>query len=110
MNPIDAPRSALAAGLEQGLREMPTLLKSIHPEARKRAIEALSAAIVARYPDFLAKDAERLARIRARGAIRSENEYYLVRHHVDLLELRPQQEEDLRLLYELIDRFEASGG
>ena len=86
------------------------LLKSIPPEARKRAIEALSAAIVARYPDFLAKDAERLARIRARGAIRSENEYYLVRHHVDLLELRPHQEEELRLLYELIDRFEASGG
>ncbi len=110
VNPIDAPRSALAAGLEQGLREMPMLLKSIPPEAGKRAIEALSAAIVARYPDFLAKDAERLARIRARGAIRSANEYYLVRHHVDLLELRPYQEEELRLLYGLIDRFEASGG
>lgn len=110
VNPIDAPRSALAAGLEQGLREMPMLLKSIPPEARKRAIEALSAAIVTRYPDFLAKDAERLARITARGAIRSENEYHLVRHHVDLLELRPHQEEELRLLYELIDRFEALGG
>lgn len=110
VNPIGAPRSALAAGMEQGLREMPMLLKSIPAEARKRAIESLSAAIVARYPDFLAKDAERLARIRARGAIRSENEYCLVRHHVDLLELRPHQEEELRLLYGLIDRFEASVG
>lgn len=61
-------------------------------------------------PLFLIKDAEKLARTRARGAIRSENEYYLVRHHVDLLELRPHQEEELRQLYELIDCFEASGG
>lgn len=56
VNPIGAPRSALAAGMEQGLREMPMLLKSIPPEARKRAIEALSAAIVTRYPDFFAKE------------------------------------------------------
>lgn len=104
-----APRSAFASGMEQGLREIPTLLRSMHPEARKCAIQALAAATSAHYPDFLNKDAERLAKIKARGSIRGENEFYVVRHHVDLLEGKPSQNEELRLLYELLDRFEGRG-
>jgi len=109
VEPSGAPRSAFASGMEQGLRETPMLLRSMHPEARKCAVHALAAATSAHYPDFLDKDAERLAKIRARGSIRGENEFYLVRHHVDLLEGEPSQEEELRLLYELVDRFEGRG-
>lgn len=107
--PSDVPRSAFASGMEQGLRETPMLLQSMHPEARKCAVQALAAATSAHYPDFLIRDAERLAKIKARGSIRGENEFYLVRHHVDLLEGDPTQEEELRLLYELVDRFEGRG-
>ena len=85
------------------------LLQSMHSEARKCAVQALAAATSAHYPDFLVMDAERLAKIMTRGSIRGESEFYLVRHHVDLLEGEPSQEEELRLLYELVDRFEDRG-
>ena len=109
VKPVGAPRSAFAAGMEQGLRETPMLLRSMGSEARKRAAQALEAAISAHYPDFLVKDAERLVKIKARGSIRGESQFYLVRHHVDVLEAKPDQEEELRLLQELLDRFEARG-
>lgn len=107
VNPSGGPRSAFATGMEQGLRELPMLLQPMHFEARKCAVQALAAAALAHYPEFLAKDAERLARIKARGAVRGEYEYHLVRHHVDLLEGEPGREEELRRLYELVGRFEA---
>lgn len=106
VEPSGAPRSAFAAGMEQGLRETPMLLQSMNSEARKCAVQALAAATLAHYPDFLAKNAERLAKIRARGSIHSENEFYLVRHHVDLLEGESSKNEELRLLYELVDGYE----
>ena len=109
VEPAGAPRSAFAAGMEQGLRETPMLLQSMHPEARKCAVQALAAATSAHYPDFLIKDAERLAKIRARGSIRGESEFYLVRHRVDLLEGEPGHDEELRLLHVLVDRFESRG-
>src|SRR5687768_5649839 len=68
--PVGAPRSAFAAGMEQGLRETPMLIKSMQPEVRKLAAQALAAAITAHYPEFLAKDSVRLEKIRARGSIR----------------------------------------
>jgi len=107
VNPVSASRSALAAGMEQGLREKSLLLQSMHAELRKEAAEALEAAIAENYPEFLAKDADRITKIKTRGAIRSDNEFYLVRHHADLLESNPSQQEELQLLYQLLDRFES---
>ena len=109
VSPEGAPRSAFAAGMEQGLRETPMLLRSMRPEARKVSADALAAAITAHYPGFLAKDAARLEKIKARGFIRSENEFYLVRHHVDVLEGELGREAELARLYELVGRFEARG-
>lgn len=109
LEPAGASRSVLASGMEQGLRETPMLLQSMRPEARKYAVQALAAAALAHYPDFINKDAERLAKIKARGFIRGESEFHLVRHHVDLIEGNPNQEEELRLLYELMDQFEDRG-
>ncbi len=106
VTPVGVPPSALAAGLEQGLRDIPMLLQSISPEARKSAAQALAEATSTNFPDFLAKDAERLAKIKARGSIRSENEYLLIRHQVDLLEGKPTQEQEILLLYELVEKFE----
>lgn len=109
VSPEGAPRSAFAAGMEQGLREMPILLGSMHPDARRQAAEALTDAITAHYPGFLVKDAARLEKIKARGYLRGENEYYLVRHHIDILEGDPNREAELRRCYELVDPFEARG-
>jgi hypothetical protein len=105
--PSGAPRSAFAAGMEQALREMPLLLQSMSPQVRKCAVQALSTAISAHYPDFLFRDGERLEKIKARGSIRGENEFHLVRHHVDLLEGEPIKADELRLLYGPLEGFEA---
>ena len=107
--PAGAPRSALAAGMEQGLREIPEFLGSMRPEVRKIAAHALEVAIASHYPEFSAKDAARLEKIKSRGSIRGENEYYLVRHHIDTLEGVSDRNEELRLFYDLVDRFEARG-
>lgn len=106
--PTIAPRSALASGMEQGLRETPMLMQSMQPEARKHAVQALAAATSAHYPDFLVKEADRLAKIKMRGSIRGEGEFHLVRHQIDMLEGEPgqEQEQELRLLYELAEKFE----
>jgi len=101
-----ARRSALAAGMEQGLRETPILMQDMQLEAREFAAHALAAATSTHYPDFVAKEAERLTKIKARSSIRGEAEFYFVRHRIDLLEGDPRQGEELRLLYELADRFE----
>lgn len=109
VEPSGVPRSALAAGMEQGLHETPMLLQSMPLEARKCAAQAFAAAISDHYPAFLVKDAERLAKIKKRGSICGEKEFYLIRHHVDLLEGDPSQNEELRMLYELVDNFESRG-
>lgn len=107
ISPKGAPRSAVAAGMEQGLRETPMLLGSMQSESRKAAANALVAAITAHFPEFLAKNAVRLDKIKVRGFIRSENEFHLVRHHVDIVEGESGREAELAYCYELIDRFEA---
>ncbi len=83
------------------------LLGSMRPEVRKLAADALAAAIKTHFPEFLAKDAARLEKIKARGSIRGESEFYLVRHHIDILEGEAGPDAELRRLYELVDRFEA---
>lgn len=109
VEPSSAPRSAFAAGMEQGLRETPMLLQSMRPEARKFAVQALASATSTHFPDFLTKDTERLAKIKERGSIRGEREFYLVRYQIDLLEGEPSQVEELKFLYALVDNFESRG-
>lgn len=103
------PRSALAMGMEQGLRETPMLLKSLPPAMRARAAKALERAIATHFPEFSVKEEVRLEKIKARGRIRGENEFYLARHQVDVLEGNAQQRQELAKWYALIDEFEARG-
>lgn len=103
------PRSALATGMEQGLRETPMLLKSLPPAMRAHAAKALDRAIAIHYPEFSAKEEARLEKIKARGRIRGENEFYLARHQVDVLEGNAQRREEIEKWYALVDEFEARG-
>ena len=102
----DVPRSALASGMEQGLRETPMILGSMKQVNRAIAARALTAAIEAHYPDFFRKDEERLEKIRARESIRSEQEFYLVRHHIDVLEGDEARAQELPYWYALVECFE----
>ena len=108
IEPKGAPRSAFAAGMEQALREMPMILSSLESADRRLAAGALSAALATHYPDFIAHDAERLNKIKARGFIRGEKEYHLVRHQIDVLEAAPGHAAELKSYYGLVDRYDTS--
>ena len=99
-----ATRSQFAAGLEQGLRDTPDFIAMISPEWRAQVAKALNCAIQTVYPEFISKDAERLEKIRARGRIRTDSEYYLIRHKIDVLE-GTSDTGLLTELYKLADSF-----
>ena len=58
-------------------------------------------------PSFAAEQDERLAKVVARGSIRSEREFYLVRHAIDNAESGMQPPAELSSLYSLVERFES---
>ncbi|GAB1406121.1 hypothetical protein MASR1M8_00400 [Thermomonas brevis] len=99
-----ATKSQFAAGLEQGLRDTPDFIAMVSPEWRAHVAKALNSAVMTAYPEFLAKDAERLEKIRTRGKIKTESEYYLVRHKIDVLE-GGADTDLLTELYALVDSF-----
>ena len=99
-----ATKGQFAAGLEQGLRDTPDFIAMISPEWRSQVAKALNSAVLTAYPEFLAKDAERLEKIRSRGKIRTESEYYLIRHKIDVLE-GGGDTELLTEFYALVDSF-----
>ena len=103
-----ATKGQFAAGLEQGLRDTPDVIAMVSPEWRANVAKALNRAVLTAYPEFLAKDAERLAKIRTRGKIRTESEYYLIRHKIDVLE-GSGDTELLTEFYALADSFGSKG-
>ena len=77
------------------------LLADANKRWRVRASAAYRSAGTSHYPDFFAKDAERFEKIRARGSIRTEAKFYLVRHQIDEAE-GAGQHALLRELYGLV--------
>ena len=99
-------KSAIASGIEQGIRETPLLLRVLPEQLRSFANQALSSALQRHAPDLQAKELERLRKIIERGKIKGESEYYLVRHHIDALEGMPGESALLPALYKLEDAFQ----
>jgi hypothetical protein len=98
--------SQIAAGLEQGWREMLEFMSDVPRERRSAVATAWLAACEQAYPEFLAVEERRLARVLERGKIRTEAEFYRVRHEVDVLEGQPGKQSELHKFYALIDAFE----
>ncbi|VWX56074.1 conserved hypothetical protein [Burkholderiales bacterium 8X] len=98
--------SQIAAGLEQGWREMLDLLSAVSKERRRAVADAWFAACEHAYPEFLSADSARRARVLERGKIRTEGEFYRVRYEVDVLEGQPDKKSEPHRLYALIDAFE----
>ncbi len=98
-------RSQIAAGLEQGLRELSMIVAGQPDEIRPAVVSAYREALEAEYPDFLEKDRQRLARVLERGRIKSESEYYLVQYRLDEIEGSGKHEDELQLLYRLMDNY-----
>jgi hypothetical protein len=77
--------SMVSAGLEQGLRETPELIREVAPEWRSAVARAFYDALSQHYPEFLVLEAERLKKVLLRGKVRSEAEYHRVRHEIDIV-------------------------
>jgi hypothetical protein len=105
--PAGVRPSQLAAGLEQGLRELPILIQPIDDDKRPGVSRALQEAIRSEYPEFLTLQQSRLSKILERNRISTESEFMLVRHIIDIGESQRSETENLRTLYGLIDAFES---
>ena len=99
--------SQIAAGLEQGWRETPSLIQGVEAQWRPILTKAWHDATRSAYPDFLANERQRLEKVIERGKIRTEAEFYRIRHEVDLLEGEADSTVQLNRLYALIDAYEA---
>ena len=99
--------SQLAAGMEQGLRELPMALRAEGGGKHAEILGMLHRAIATHFPEFFKCDAALLAAIVERAKIRNAREYYLVRHRIDELEGDAGALAERDLLYRLIDRFES---
>jgi hypothetical protein len=99
--------SQLAAGLEQGLLELPMMVADVAVAHRAKVARALNEALQVEYPTFLSTQQARLSKVMERGRISSESEFMLVRHTVDVAEGNVENPVVLQKLYLLIDAFEA---
>lgn len=105
-NPIKP--SQLASGFEQGLRDIHVMLGDLNAQHRSSAIKVFYKIVGLHLPSFFQKSKAQLHRIVAKGRIKNENEWYLVRHRVDEIECQPNNEAELAVLNELLGKFEAS--
>lgn len=101
-------RSALVAGLEQGLRETPLMLSTLPEAQRRSALKTFRRVVESNAPGFFEKDREALGKIVARGKIKNESEWYLIRHRVDEIEGDASQALELSQLYSLMDAYESA--
>ena len=100
--------SALVAGLEQGLRETPLVLSSLPEAERNLALKRFRQVISLHAPSFFEKEREKVEKIVARGKIKNETEWHLVRHRVDEIEGEVSQTPELLQLYTLLDTYESA--
>lgn len=99
--------SQMASGLEEALREIPTMLHSVNPEFREILTKAFNVAVSENYPEFVLKEREKLEKVLNRGRIRTAVEYYRVRYEIDLAEKKSLGTAELSVLYSLVDEYEA---
>ena len=98
-------RSQIAAGLEQGIRDLSMMLPAQDPEIRSAAMSAFRDAMKSEYPEFLERDKQRLDKVLGRGHIRTENEYYLLQSRLDGIEGDPEFEDETKRLWDMMDNY-----
>lgn len=103
---VKVTRSAIAAGLRQGLRETPLVLQGVPDPVREQLLSVFNRILQDEVPDFFPDERHKLTRIVKRGRIRNEGEYYLVRHRVDEIEGRGVHDHEVAALLGLLDAYE----
>jgi len=98
-------RSEIAAGMEQGIRDLSMMLPAQDPAVRSAAMSAFRDAMKSEYPEFLERDKQRLTKVLSRGHVRTESEWYLLQSRLDEIEGNPDFEDETKTLWELIDNY-----
>lgn len=101
-------RSVMVGGLEQGLRDTPAFFSSLPEVQRHAALTIYRRVIEAHVPDFFKRDQDVLLKVLARGRVKNENEWYLLRHRVDEIEGEPSHALELERLYTLLGDYETA--
>jgi hypothetical protein len=105
-SPQPVPLSKVLAGLRQSLRELPLVLQSLLADAPPSDREKIATAInTFASPAFLQEQAEKAREVMRRGVIRSEQEWYLLRWRLDQIEGRGAHQEEITLLWKLLDAY-----
>jgi hypothetical protein len=102
--------AGMLAGLKQGIRDAQTMLDMAYLGSERAVVRNRLHAAAGEAIEILEeRDAKRLAAIRKRKHIRTEDEYYLVRATIDRLEGEREDPNVLRELYALADAASAGG-
>jgi hypothetical protein len=103
--------SGMLAGLKQGIRDAQAMLDIAYPGGERAVDRNKLHTAAGEAIDILEeRDAKRLAAIRKRKRIRTQDEYYLVRATIDRLEGERDADPDvLRELYALANAASAGG-
>lgn len=102
-----ATRSAIAAGMEQGLRDLPNILDSLSEQERRKVLNTYRRIVQSNLPNFFESELKKREQIIARGKIKNDREWYLLRARVDEIEADVSQTSELVVLYKLLDSYEA---
>lgn len=100
--------SQIASGFEQGLRDTHLMLGELNVQYRSLAIEVFYKVVGLHLPRLFQKSKAQLERILAKGKITNENEWYLARHRVDEIKGLSNNDAELEILNQLLDKFDAS--
>lgn len=102
-----ATRSAIAAGMEQGLRDLPNILATLPEQERRNALNTYRRIMQSSLPNFFESELKKREQIITRGKIKNDREWYLLRDRVDEIEGNASQTSELVVLYKLLDSYEA---
>jgi len=100
--------SQIASGFEQGLRDTHLLLSDLPRQYRSPAVKIFYKIVGSHLSNFFEKNKAQLERIVAKNQIKSENEWYIVRHRVDEIEGQSNNDAELEVLNDLLGKFEAN--
>ena len=98
--------SQLVSGFEQGLLETPQLLLELPEQYRASSMKIFYFVVQKHIPGFFDKQQKALERVVTKGIIKNENEWYLVRARMDLIEGLNSNEEEFDMLHELLLKYE----
>jgi len=97
--------AALLVGVREGARELPMLLASLPPTERRAVAIEVEQAGGRWLTDLILGAKTRIPKILARGRLRNEDEYRMVRAYVDTIEGEVPAPPELAQLWTLLDSF-----